>query len=256
MQRTTMKHYCKFCGKCYQRKTYHQKHELVCEFMSKSKQELRIDMEEYEDTPSVRKLYEIVQELYLRNEKLEKRVAQLTKMEYQQRKKLCVLNWLNTNTNRKPEQNFKVWQSQLKIERRHMELIFKYDYVKGMQHILEELLPDGDERTFPICAFNQKENVLYIYDDNAWCTMCTRDLEELTGGISKKVMDHFMEWQDENMSRITSIDSNFSETFTANTPKVMGTNFTPEKKISRIKNAIYKHLKTNLQSTMDCELTF
>ena len=210
-------------------------------------------MEEYEDTPSVRKLYEIVQELYLRNEKLEKKVAQLTKMEYQQRKKLCVIDWLTTN--KKPEKTFEAWQRQLKIERRHMEEICKHDYVKGMQHILEELLPDDEEITLPICAFNQKENVLYIYHDNTWRAMCARDFEALTEKISKKVMGYFIEWQDENISKIKNMNSNFSETFTANTQKVMGTNFTPEKKISRIKKALYKHLKRNLNIT-ECEITF
>ena len=223
--------------------------------MSKSKEERRLDMEEYDDTPSVRKLYELVLELGIRNAKLEEKVARLTKMDYQQRKKVCVIDWLNTNTNMKPEQNIEAWQSQLKIERRHMEVIFKYDYVKGMQDILEEFLQDGDIRVAPICAFNQKENVLYIYDDNTWRAMCSRDFEALTDKISKKVMGYFIEWQDENESKIRNMNSNFSETFTTNTQKVMGTNFTPEKIISRIKKALYKDLKRNLNIT-DCEITF
>jgi len=223
--------------------------------MSKSKEERRVDIEEYDDTPSLRKLYELVLELGIRNAKLEEKVAQLTKIEYQQRKKLCLLDWLNTNTNMKPEQKFQAWCNQLKIEDRHMEVIFKYDYVKGMQKILEELLQDGDIRVTPICAFNQKENVLYIYDDNMWREMCSHDFEALTETISKKVMGHFINWQDKNESKIRNMNSNFPETFTANKQKVMGTNFTPEKIKSHIKKALYKDLKRNLNIT-DCEISF
>ena len=85
--------------------------------------------------------------------------------------------------------------------------------------------------------------------------MCSRDFEALTEKISKKVMGYFIEWQDENESKIRNMNSNFSETFTANTQKVMGTNFTTEKRISSIRKALYKHLKINL-NIADCEITF
>ena len=191
MQNTKPSHICKFCGRNYQRKTYYDRHKLTCEFLSKSSRERELELEERDATPSHRKLYELVLELTIRNAKLEEKVAELGKVVSTQRKKICVIDWLNTNCH--PTQTFEGWRKKVSVERKHMEGIFKYDYVQGMQYIFEESLPIGSENELPIRAFDQKENALFIYDGEVWKTMTPGDFEKLTAMISKKVMGYFIE---------------------------------------------------------------
>ena len=44
---------CKYCGKNYQRSGYLSKHELTCQFLSKTPKQLRLETEEREDSVKV-----------------------------------------------------------------------------------------------------------------------------------------------------------------------------------------------------------
>lgn len=247
---------CKYCGRSFTRKTYFTRHELACELIHKSNDERRQELEEHADTPTLRKVYELVLELAHENAKLKKQVDKLTsKIESKDRKKLCVIDWLNENS--RPEQSFKSYYTSLTFTEKHLELIFKHDYIAGMLRILEDVFPTDTLAQLPIRSFKQKQNTLYIYTNECkWETVNANEFKCFLDFIFKCIKKLFNIWVDDNESQINNMNSDFSTKYIEYSRKVLGGKFTPEQIGSRIKSGLFKQLKTDLQNIVEYEFTF
>ena len=95
----------------------------------------------------------------------------------------------------------------------------------------------------PIKSFDQKENALFIYDKE-WELMTPQLFDKLLNSLQKKIMDEFVNYQNENMDKMR--DENFTIEYIQNVQKVMGSKDSKEKITSRIRRELYKHLKMNL----------
>ena len=140
---------CKYCGKTYQRSSYLTRHQLTCQFLSKTPNQLRLETEEREDTPSIRQLYEIIMEMTIKYSKLEKKVEELTKYTESKKRKIDVIQWLNNNYSLKT--NYNNWISSINLDITDLELVFKTDLITGIYQILLNYL--SDINNLPIKAF-------------------------------------------------------------------------------------------------------
>ncbi len=70
---------CAHCNRVYQRKIYYERHVLVCEMMSKPKKQRDTELEELSDTPTTRKLYDVVLEMGKKISDMEKRINEKDK---------------------------------------------------------------------------------------------------------------------------------------------------------------------------------
>jgi hypothetical protein len=155
---------CGYCSKSFTRKSYYDRHVLVCELLIKSTKERNLDTEEKQDTPTVRKLYEIIMEMSLKYQKMEKKVEELSKYIDNKKRKLNIVDWLNSNYKNAGER-FDIWYKTIKVERKHLETIFTRDYVNGIFHVLKDYLDiyiKNDDKEIPIRAYDEKDNILYI----------------------------------------------------------------------------------------------
>ena len=243
---------CKHCQRGYKRKLYYDRHVLACQMLSKDPKTLKQEAQERADTPTVRQLYDLVLELGIKYAKMEKKLDELSKWADSKKRKLCVVDWLNDNCI--PNEGFYAWKDAIDLEMRHLDILFEHDYVNGMLYILQELLPLASEAAIPIKAFDQKENTLFIYQDDGWIVMSPSEFDSLLGGLSKTVMGFFVKWQEANKHKLNRDD--FSVTFTENVQKAIGGNFTKEQIHSRIRRGLYKHLKMNLRNIVQYEFTF
>ena len=181
---------------------------------------------------------------------MEEQISNLTKWVNTKRKKLSIIDWLNTNS--KADINYNEWKDNLTLNRKHLEMIFQYNYIEGISNIIKENLPLEQEEILCFKAFDQKENSLFIYNTEGWILLPPENFESLLVMIDKLLMKEFVVWQDE--IKQTSKNEYF-EIFTENVQKVMGGHFTREQILSRVKRNIYKHLKMNLRNIIQFEFS-
>ena len=77
--------------------------------------------------------------------------------------------------------------------------------------------------------------------------------ENLILHISKKLINEFKKWQDENEDK--KYNEQFTNVYVENVKKVMGGNFSSERLHSQIKGKLYRYLKANLKSIVQYEFT-
>lgn len=240
---------CKYCGKTYRRSSYLTKHQLTCEFLSKTPKELRLETEEREDTPSVRQLYEIIMEMTIKYSKLEKKVEELTKYTESKKRKIDVIEWLNNNYSLKT--NYNNFISSINLDITHLKLVFETDLITGIYQILLNYL--SDINNLPIKAFDQKDNVLFIFNDT-WNKIKNEDFIALINIIRKQLNSLLIKWQETNNKKLSN--ETFAKIYMKNCQKVLGCNLSKEKIMDKLHKDIYKHIKINLKNIVEYEFGF
>ena len=89
-------HCCLHCGKGYKTRTNLEKHINLCELVNKGKKS-GIRVEEDDEIPSQRKMFQMLLELGQKYNKLEEKVEELNKWVVKKKKKINILEWLNDN---------------------------------------------------------------------------------------------------------------------------------------------------------------
>ena len=113
----------------------------------------------------------------------------------------------------------------------------------------------SNEENAPIKAFDQKENILFIYnDDNKWEILSQPMFANLMNILSKSILTEFLNWQTENKSKMKQDD--FSYRYARNVQKIMGGNLTQEQIHMRVKKELYNYLKMNLRNVVEYEFSF
>ena len=95
---------CVNCGKSYIKRANLDKHLVICDLLQRSKKKTNIIIEEDEPMPSQRKMFEMLIELGQKYSRLEEKIDEINKWVVKKKKKINVLEWLNTNV--KPDVNF------------------------------------------------------------------------------------------------------------------------------------------------------
>ena len=234
---------CPHCAKEYKRKIFYDKHVSLCKILSTKNSDESV-------TITVNELYNLVSEIALRQAKMEEQISTLTKWVNTKRKKLSIIDWLNTNS--KADINYNEWKNKLTINRKNLEMIFQYNYIEGMSNIIKENIPLEQEEILCFRAFDQKENSLFIYNTEGWVLLSPENFENLLVMIDKLLMKEFVIWQDEIKKKSRN---EYFEIFTEHVQKVMGGHFTREQILSRVKKNIYKHLKMNLRNIIQFEFS-
>ena len=248
---------CKYCNRTYKLKPNYDKHYLLCDTLnktriSKGKNTKENNADDY--VPSMRDMFTLILELTAKNSRLEQKIEELSKWAESKKKKLNVIDWLNE----KYTKNIKYteWLAGINITRNHLEAVFKSDMATGCYEILQSLLSvDMTDEIMPIKAFDQKENLLFIYnDDNTWEILSQTMFANLMNILSKKIITEFLKWQTENKSKMRQDE--FSYTYARNVQKIMGGNLTQEQIHMRVKRELYNYLKMNLRNVVEYEFSF
>jgi hypothetical protein len=220
---------CSHCQRTYQRKLYFDRHVIACEYLSKSKRERALEIEETTDTPSVRELYMIIMTLAAKCNALE---TKMNTLNGKPQLKLNSIEWLNSTI--PPDTTYADWLNGLTISKSELTGLFETDYVVGVVNFLKQHLPP---ETRPLRAF---EKNFYIFQEK-WVLCDNETFTKLMQLCDKQVMGAFIQWQNENKKRMANDDS-FTETYSRNLKKVMGGNSTREQLYSRIKSNLLERL--------------
>lgn len=261
MSYTTQKYCCPNCKKDYTRKCSLDKHKILCDFKCKTIREQNVIVEESGDIPDHVELVKIVQELMLRNIKLEEKVGQIQKwVNSKIKKKINVIAWLNGHIN--PTIGFKEWINTLiEVKEEHLHYLFENTLFHTVQNIFEYNLPeDSEDFVYPIKCFIQKQSIFYVADKvsddvTIWRQMTHDDMVVLLKTIYDKMLSCLTKWRQLNQVIISENDR-ISERFNRAVIKWMNMSFTPDVTYGRMKNNLYAYLKKDFKSMIEYEIEF
>ena len=232
---------CRYCSKIYKIESAYNKHTQICQIFMKSKKKKQTENNEH--IPSNSELYSIIQILVNKCSALERKVESLQGSVHKNNRKLDILEWLN-NQNIRNVCSFNDWINFIIITSNEMELVFENGFIKGIQLIIENILPlDNNTRINPIKAYTQKNNILYIFNGELWEIMTTEVFELFVYKITKGLLSEFKCWQDKNSNRR---DDNFMKKYTENVKKILGCSLSREQQVNKIRVLLYTHLKIKI----------
>ena len=234
-------HRCKICGKGYKKLKSFQEHRALCEAIKFARTDLITD----ETIPSSREMWLVLKQLLIKNEKLEKKVTDLTKLLNKEKKKISMIDWLNKN--KILNSNYEHWIKNIKTEQEELNILFDKGFIEGISHAIVNNLPDKE--TNIITAFEQKPNKLYIYDKDVWRELNNKDLENIIDKFHLYIQKEFEIYNKKNSEKFK--DHEKSIDLYKNLQKVMGLNISLNDKITKIKLKIYAKLKFNLKNIVE-----
>ena len=252
---------CCSCNKKYIRKSSLEKHKILCDFIIKTQREKIIDNQESEDLPSFVQLVKIVQELSLKNAKLENKINQMEKWIDNKKKKINVIDWLKIN--RKPFNVFGQWINNITVSEENIEYLKDNTIFQTIQYIFQSHSQNNNQNNnqidtnkviIPIACFCQKANLFYIYD-NAWRQMKADDFINLLQKIQHQFIKALTSWRQQNITEITNNDS-MSILYNKMIIKIMNISLIQDANYSKIHANLYNYLKMDLKSLIEYEFEF
>ena len=259
---------CAYCNKKYVRKTDCDKHQLLCNILSKTRREMQINAEECANTISHYQLCAIVQDLALKCAKMEEKMNTMQKWTDKQKKKINIIQWLNDNNI--PASTFAALKTAfvLQIGQKHIDHLIDTNLLDTIQHIFET--SDAVNCRAPIYCFEQKHNVFYIYNailtqdaSNAvsacgeegtrqWSLMSRDDLIHLLNAMHSKLLRELIAWKKMHEHAIAKNDK-MSMLFNKTMIKLVEVDFTNDHSLSRIKSSLFNHLKKDIKNIIEYE---
>lgn len=244
---------CVYCGKSYKKKSNLEKHTNLCELLNKSKKSLVIEDEE--EIPSHRKIYQILLELGNKYNRLEEKVDELNKWVVKKKKKINVIDWLNTNIT--PEIKFENLIEKIKIIDDDIKYLFENNFIDTLNHIFSRNIYNLSESEYPIFAFVQKTNIFYIYEneESGWLELSKENLIKFLNKVHMKLFRVFRQHKIDNADKIQEEES-FSLLCDKTSLKMMNVDFRQESILGKIRTNMYTRMKTDMKALLEYEFEF
>ena len=264
--------YCVYCGKCYTRKSSCDKHTLICEMTYKSKRLKTCEEEETTNVPSTLQLYNIIQELAFKQQKMEEKMDEMQKWIDKKKKKLNVIHWLNTQF--APTSNFEPRTRSFVVIQEDITVLIEQNFAQTVSNILKRNLnpPKDGLIKEPIACFTEKSSIFYIYNpkkedqnqqdqdqtqekDNKWSKMTPDEFVFILRVIHSKLLNALCRWRDINSERIKYNDK-FADLYNKTVIKLMGADLNQESTLSKIRAPLYNYLKGDLKNMVEYDYEF
>lgn len=235
------------CGKEYTRLKNFQEHRALCEMLKVSGNE---NVEYLHDIPSQLDMWLTMKVIMRQNQNLEKEIKNLKSWVNKQKKKLCLIDWLNEKYN--PATDYLTWARGVELNEEDLYMVFEHNFVGGVMHILTRLLYNNNAS--PIKAFDQKLNTLFVYFDGKWGIVDNDNFKILIRIIHRKLYTQLNLYNKKNEHCVNDISNN--DAWYKNVSNVMGGNLNYDTSIKKIRLKLYNQLKYNLKSVIEYEFTF
>jgi hypothetical protein len=253
----TSKHCCSSCDKKYTNKSSLARHQIVCEIANKPAREKLIDNEEEGDLPTYKQLVIIVQELTKKCASMEKKMTEMQKWVQRTKKKIDVIQWLNTSSSTKPHTSFTEWFQNLTINQGTIDILMENTMYQTIATIFSKNLPEDTDN--PVCSFCQKHGSIYIYEmDGDAPTWKLLSREQFTKGLNRlhlKILNELLAWKEKNEEKMEN-DDKLAEKYNKTMMKLMGINFTQEHVYSKIKGDLFSYVKKDIKNILEYEVEF
>ena len=268
---------CTYCGKGYKSRNAFDKHLILCEILSKAKNNhknknnnaIQLDIEEDDDIPSNRRMYLMLLELGNKYNKLEQKMEEMNKWVVQKKKKINMLEWLKTSI--EPTYTFDMLPSKIIVTDTIIEFLLNNSfndtlnelfstnlYVKHDTATKEEATDAKATEVLPLFASGQKANTFYIYDKlktydkEEWEELSKDKFIKFLNIIQMKISKAFSEWKKTNKSKLSD-DEALNTLCDKASVKIMAPNFKQEVTYIKVKNMMYNKMKTDVKALVEYE---
>ena len=244
---------CIHCGKSYKKNSNLEKHINLCELLNKSKKKMVI--EDDEEIPSQQKIYQILLELGSKFNRIEQKVDELNKWVVRKKKKINVIDWLNTNMT--PEIKFENLIEKIIMTDDDIKYLFENSFIDTLNHIFSRNIYNLSESEYPIFAFVQKQSMFYIYENEqaGWIELSRENLIKFLNKVHMKLFRVFRQYKMDNNDRIQE-DEKFSILCDKNCKKIMDIDFSQETILGKIKSNMFSRMKTDMKGLVEYEFEF
>lgn len=256
---------CTHCGKGYKSRNAFEKHLILCEILSKAKNKnkntMQLDIEEDDDIPSNRRMYLMLLELGNKYNKLEQKMEEMNKWVVHKKKKMNMLEWLNTNI--EPTYTFDMLPSKIIVTDTIIEFLLNNSFNDTLNELFSTNLYVKEETTelVPLFASTHKVNTFYIYDklntdktDNkeGWEELSKEKLIKFLNIIQMKISVAFSEWKKTNKSKLSD-DEALTILCDKALAKIMSPNFKQDVVSVKVKHMMYNKMKTDVKTLVEYE---
>jgi hypothetical protein len=249
---------CSTCPKEYKEKFNYDRHVVCCEFLCKSRREQINEIETGETIPTPLEMYRLIQELAIRNEKLEK---ELSKLKHMQKKKINILEWLNSEEQKQnnPTMSFIEWINKdviIKIQE-VLSVVYSDDLLTGINQLFHKAL-EPTTNYLPIRAFENKPGIFYIFkkgemSNGEWQQITNTDFDKILSQISHQFIVEFKKhWYIPNQERVEN-DEHYKDMYINYYQRILGGNerISEEVRFLRIRQTIFHKIRQNIKSIIE-----
>ena len=248
---------CEHCGKTYKKRENLNKHIIFCDLLKNSKKQV-LDEDEELVIPSAKNMYFMLLELGKKYNNLEEKMTEMTKWVSKKKKKINVLEWLNTNV--KSNKVFDNIVSYIHVVEQDASSILDNSFYDVFYEILSRELVCLEDK--PIFAFSQKSNTFYIYQvlendgTKGWVLASREKLERFFNKIHMKLLDVFYSWKKIKILENGLNKDKFDTACDKVIIKLMNVDFRVESTFSKTKTILFNGLKTDMKALVEYEFDF
>jgi hypothetical protein len=259
---TNSKFSCLYCKKGYKNNANFNKHTILCELIhtSKRKKELLIEDEEDDNLPSQKQMYKMLLELAFKYNKLEEKMDLAMKWIDKKKKKINILDWLNSNV--MPDCVFDNLSLHIQIINQDIEFLLNNSFIDTLNELFSKSLYKNDEQNInPVFAFVQKTNTIYVFnnlnssENPGWIELSREKLIHFMNKIHFKIVKALSEWKKQNQ-HIIDESERMSDLYNTTLTKLMAIDFKQENTLSKIRTSMYNKMKTDMKALIEYEFEF
>lgn len=248
---------CVYCGKMYKTRKSLDNHVITCEIIYKTKRG-KIVIED-DELPSQKMMYKMILELTNRCIKLEEKVEEFDKWVVKKKKKINILEWLNSN--KVPSYEFEKIIEYIDVNEKEIDFLFNNSYYDTLYEILLRNFSIMNENGIiaPLFCVSQKSNVIYIYNKNivddefSWKQLTKDKFVWLLNELFRRVYKSFIKWGQKYKNYN---DDSSCILYDKTIAKLMNIDFKLDTTQTKIRTIIYSMLKTDLKSFIEYEIEF
>ena len=260
---------CIYCGKSYKTRNNMDKHVVLCEtiYRSKNNKSLSLQDDEIEDIqlPTQKQMYNIILELTVKYNKLEEKMEQMTKWIEKKKKKINVIEWLNTNIT--PTCTFDELINKIIVTNDNIDSLLSSGFIAAFTEVIStNIFEKKETHQFPVFCLDQKTNYIYIYtrqsnqenqlnNSNFWVEIEKETLVHFVNKIHMKITKCLTEWKKRLEEQNNFNDSN-TDLYNKTLIKLMDLNFKNETVLNKMKGIIYTGMKTDIKNLIEYEFEF
>jgi hypothetical protein len=256
---------CIWCGKGYKTKINLEKHTILCELIHKSSKKRanknNSDLNDFDDVgddlPSPKKMYQMLLELGYKYSKLEEKMDEVNKFVVKKKKKINVLEWLNSNI--VPSLVFENLIEQIKIIDSDIDFLLENNFLDTINVVLSRFLyleSDLENNLIPLFAFVQKTNIFYAFvEGGVWMELSKDKLCLFLMRVQMKISKAFHEWKKLRATRIRD-DESFAILCDKTLIKIMGNEFKQDSTFGKMRAVMYNKMKTDMKAMVEYEFEF
>ena len=253
---------CTWCGKGYKTRINLEKHTILCELIHKSsKKRANKNNDDYDDIcddlPSPKKMYQMLLELGYKYSKLEEKMDEVNKFVIKKKKKINVLEWLNSNI--VPSLVFENLIDKIKIIDSDIDFLLENNFLETINVVLSRFLyleSDLESDFIPLFAFVQKTNIFYAFvEGGGWMELPKDKLCLFLMRVQMKISKAFHEWKKQRTTRIRDEES-FAILCDKTVIKIIGNEFKQDSTFGKMRSYMYNKMKTDMKAMVEYEFEF